>query len=194
MLSVVIATKDSEQSLLPTLAALIPGATASVVREVIIADGGSKDATNLVADSAGCRFITSDKPIGTRLRDAAAMARSTWLLFLQPGVVPDISWTTDSVRFMEETELTGATDQRAAAFRQTSSATVQSFPAELMALLRTSFGAKPRADQGLLINNRLYTSIGGHRVDVADPESDLIDRLGRKRIVLLRSGIFKANT
>jgi len=191
MLSVVIATKDSERTLLPTLAALIPGAAASVIREVIIADGGSADATSLVADSAGCRFIISDKPLGLRLRDAADTARGPWLLFLQPGVVPDSNWVADTARFMEETELIGLADARAAAFRQTPSATMRSFPAELMALLRTSFGAKPKPDQGLMIHNRLYASIGGHR-DVAEPEADLISRLGRRRIVLLRAGVIKA--
>lgn len=38
MLSVVIATHDSERALLPTLAALVAGAAAGVVREVIVAD------------------------------------------------------------------------------------------------------------------------------------------------------------
>ena len=34
MLSVVIATQESERELLPTLAALVPGASAGLVREV----------------------------------------------------------------------------------------------------------------------------------------------------------------
>ena len=50
MLSVVIATHDSERALLPTLAALVAGAAAGVVREVIIADGGSRDETCEIAD------------------------------------------------------------------------------------------------------------------------------------------------
>ena len=45
MLSVVIATENAEQRLVPTLAALVPGAMAGVVREVIVADAGSSDAT-----------------------------------------------------------------------------------------------------------------------------------------------------
>ena len=42
VLSVVIATHDSERPLLPTLAALVPGAAAGTVREVIVADAGSQ--------------------------------------------------------------------------------------------------------------------------------------------------------
>ncbi|MEA2873185.1 MAG: hypothetical protein QOH67_3161, partial [Hyphomicrobiales bacterium] len=45
MFSVIVATYDSERALVPTLAALVPGATAGIVREVIVADGGSRDET-----------------------------------------------------------------------------------------------------------------------------------------------------
>ena len=54
MLSVVIATQDSERALLPTLAALVAGAAAGLVREVIVADASSRDATVAIADEAGC--------------------------------------------------------------------------------------------------------------------------------------------
>src|SRR5207244_2986253 len=57
MLSVVIATHNSERSLLPTLAALVQGAAAGIVREVIVADAGSRDATAAIADGAGCRLL-----------------------------------------------------------------------------------------------------------------------------------------
>jgi hypothetical protein len=88
MFSIVIATHDSERALVPTLAALVPGATAGVVREVIVADGGSQDKTEEVADIAGCRFFVSTASVGTRLKTAAQQARGDWLMFLQPGAVP----------------------------------------------------------------------------------------------------------
>src|SRR6266436_4452549 len=59
MLSVVIATHNSERALLPTLAALVSGAAAGFVREVIVADAGSRDATTAIADGAGCRVLVS---------------------------------------------------------------------------------------------------------------------------------------
>ena len=70
--SVVIATHDSERALVATLAALVPGATAGIVREVIVADGGSRDDTEQVADIAGCVFLASKEPLGARLNAAAA--------------------------------------------------------------------------------------------------------------------------
>ena len=76
MLSVVIATHDSERALLPTLAALVAGAAAGVVREVIIADAGSRDATAAIADGAGCRVLISSARAerGSRPRPTRARA------------------------------------------------------------------------------------------------------------------------
>ena len=45
MLSAIISTHESERALVPTLAALVPGATAGLLGEVIVADAGSYDAT-----------------------------------------------------------------------------------------------------------------------------------------------------
>jgi glycosyltransferase involved in cell wall biosynthesis len=79
MLSVVIATKDSERALVPTLAALIPGVTAGLVREVIVCDAGSRDATAEVADAAGCQIVVSNGSAGVRLK-AAAFRRAPAML------------------------------------------------------------------------------------------------------------------
>ena len=64
MLSAIISTHESERALVPTLAALVPGATAGLLGEVIVADAGSRDATAEVADIAGCRFMASSEPLG----------------------------------------------------------------------------------------------------------------------------------
>ena len=64
MLSVVIATKDSERALVRTLSALVPGASAGMVREVIVVDDQSRDDTREVADIAGCQVMASAAPLG----------------------------------------------------------------------------------------------------------------------------------
>src|SRR3954465_5152769 len=102
MLSVIIATSESERPLVRTLAVLVPGAVAGLVREVIVADGGSTDGTATVADVAGCQFFASTEPLGARLSTAAAMARAEWLLFLRPGSVPGSRWIDEVQRFMQE--------------------------------------------------------------------------------------------
>src|SRR6202142_570132 len=103
MLSAIIATHQSEPALGPTLAALVPGATAGLLGEVIVADAGSTDATAAVADIAGCRFMASGEPLGARLRAAAASTRAPWLMFLRGGCVPGPDWVEAAERFIEAT-------------------------------------------------------------------------------------------
>jgi len=183
MLSVVIATQDSERALLPTLAALVAGAVAGFVREVIVADASSRDATVAIADEAGCRVLDLTLPRGTRLKTAAGMARASWLLFLQPDTVLEASWVEETKRFIEEVELRKG-PLNAGVFRP---GPLGSAAREMLALLRAALGAWPDPSQGLVIAKSLYDALGGHR-DVPAPERDLLRRLGRKRLVWLRTG------
>lgn len=191
MLSVVIATQDSERALLPTLAALVAGAVNGVVREVIVADAGSQDASAAIAEGAGCRVLISDAPRGARLKAATAVAHSPWLLFLQPGTVPDATWIDEVRRFVEEAELRGCAASYAAVFRA-GSATFRPTLIEAITLLRAALGARPNPSQGLLIAKTLYDACGGHR-ELDEPERDLLRRLGRRRLVLLRAGAMLAS-
>jgi glycosyltransferase involved in cell wall biosynthesis len=186
----VIATQDSERTLLPTLVALVPGALAGLVREVIVADADSRDATAEIADGAGCRVLASNGTRGARLKAGADAARAPWLLFLQPGVVPDATWIDETKRFVEESELRGQADACAAVFRR-ASATYRPVLVEALDLLWAALGARPKASQGLLIAKILYDSIGGHR-ELEEPERELIARLGHRRIVLLRTNTLEA--
>jgi glycosyl transferase family 2 len=190
MLSVVIATHNSERSLLPTLAALVQGAAAGIVREVIVADAGSRDATAAIADGAGCRVLVSAQGRGARLKTAADAARASWLLFLRPGVVLDATWVDETRRFVEQAELQGCAGIHAAVFR------VSAFRPgllEALALLGTALGAKPDASQGLVIAKARYAALGGHR-DVEEPERDLRRRLRRRHLMLLRTGAIVAGS
>jgi glycosyltransferase involved in cell wall biosynthesis len=190
MLSVVIATQDSERALLPTLAALVAGAVAGVVREVIVADAGSRDGSATIAEGAGCRVMTSGGTRGARLKAAAAIARSPWLMFLRPGTVPDATWIDETRRFVEEAELRGCAASYAAVYRAGSS-TFRPTLIEAIALLRAALGARPNPSQGLVIAKTLYDACGGHR-ELEETERDLIRRLGRRRLVLLRAGAIVA--
>jgi len=185
MLSVVIATHESERELVRTLAALVPGATNGLVREVIVTDGGSADGTIQAADFAGCRVFASKDRLGPRLRQAAAAARAAWLLFLRPGTVLDVTWIDEAASFIGN-DPAGA-GLRAAVFRPRPGSEIhRPLLVEAVSLLFLALGRRARPRQGLLISKSLYQSLGGHRDD-ADPESDLLRRLGR-RIVMLRSG------
>jgi glycosyltransferase involved in cell wall biosynthesis len=194
MLSVIIPTLDCERSLVPTLATLVPGAAVGTVRDVIVADGGSRDATLEVADIAGCEIMTSRAPLAARLREATAKARASWVMFLKPGVVLDATWVDEVDRFVQQAEARGVIDAPAAAFRAVAA---QGFARPLLAeawsSLRLALGGRIAPEQGLIIPKVLYERLGRHR-DVQDPEADLLARLGRRRIVLLRSRAWASNS
>jgi glycosyltransferase involved in cell wall biosynthesis len=187
MLSVVIPTHESERLLVPTLAALVPGAMSGLVSEVVVIDAGSKDDTEEVADIAGCRFMRADGALAARLKAGAISTRTPWLMFLRPGCVPETGWMAACERFMEATsQLDDA--GRAAVFRPPGAADLMR-PAvsEVMALLRVMFGGGARPEQGLLIARRFYDALGGHP-DSADPEAAMLRKLGRRRIAMLSAG------
>jgi len=154
------------------------------VREVIVADAGSRDATAAIADGAGCRVLVSAQERGARLKAAAEVARAPWLLFLSPGVVLDATWVDETRRFIEEAELGGCAGTHAAVFRASA---FRPALLEALALLRAALGAKPDASQGLIIAKTRYAALGGHR-DVEEPERDLQRRLRRRHLVLLHTG------
>jgi glycosyltransferase involved in cell wall biosynthesis len=184
MLSVIIATRDSERALVPTLAALVAGAAAGLITEVLIADAGSGDGTAAVADAAGCNFLRVEGSLGGRLKAAAGAARAPWLLFLRPGMILDSPWTAEVAGFVQQTR----EGFRAAVFRR--AAPTQSGLGEALSLLSAALGARPRPEQGLVIAKAFYQQIGGHSEHAADPEADLLRRIGRRRLVTLSTAAF----
>ncbi len=80
MFSVLIETRNDEETLSLTLASLIGGVIEGVVREVIVCDRGSTDHTAKVAEHAGCSWIANGG-IAAGIRQA----RGEWLLLLEPG-------------------------------------------------------------------------------------------------------------
>jgi hypothetical protein len=192
MLSVVIATNESERTLVPTLAALVPGATAGLVREVIIADPGSRDATSEVADIAGCALLVSDAPLAERLARAAETARGPWLLFLEAGAVLQAGWIEETSRFLEEASLAGQADAVAAVFRAVSPSLVRQSPLrEAFTLLMQAAGLQRRASHGLLIGQALFRQLRRGEA-AAERQADVIGQvvrsLGRRRVVTLQCG------
>lgn len=79
MISVVIPTLDEARRLAPLLAALADEPTP---HEVIVADGGSSDATRAVARAAGAAVVVTPPGRGRQLRAGAEWATGDALLFL----------------------------------------------------------------------------------------------------------------
>jgi hypothetical protein len=89
MISVIFVTRDEEEGLLRSLAALTPFALEGLVSDVVVADLGSRDATLEIADAAGCAVVEDCPDPGSAIRRAAERARKDWLLRLAPGDIVD---------------------------------------------------------------------------------------------------------
>lgn len=187
MISVIIPTLNARAELPKCLAALVPAALEGVIREVIIADGGSTDATARIADEAGANFITADKGRGAQLAAGAAQAKSRWLLFLHADTVLQPGWEEEAVNFIRDVEC-GERKESAAVFRFALDDN-GIWPALLQwaVRLRCRILALPYGDQGLLISRSLYDKIGGYRHMALMEDVDMASRLGRARIDYLKA-------
>lgn len=180
MISVVIPTLNAERHLAATLAALVPASVHGLIREVIIADGGSSDATVAIAEAAGARSVAAGRGRGTQLRAGAAAARGDWLLFLHADTRLEAGFE-DAVR-----TFIARSPGKAAAFRFTLDD--PSLSARLLqwaVRFRCRVLRLPYGDQGLLIAADLYRALGGYRDMPLMEDVDLVRRIGRRRLEML---------
>ena len=100
MISVIIPTLNDERRLTAALAPLVPAAMEGLVRELIVVDGGSDDATFEIADDAGAKFIRSSGEASARVAEGMKAAKGPWLLVLDPGVRLDHGWEQAALKHM----------------------------------------------------------------------------------------------
>jgi hypothetical protein len=189
MLSVIVSTRDDERGTLATLAALVPGATAGLVADVLMIDASDNPAMRHIADAAGCELLVctpDESEAGNGLLLAAQRTRSPWLLFLQAGAVLQQGWIEETTAFIESSADTRRA--RGAVFRYARSHYAnRPRPGIARALWRWLPGNSP--DKGLLISRSHYERVGGHPSQARRPEAKLLARLGRRSRVTLQSRI-----
>lgn len=179
MLSIVVPTLDAAAGLDRALRTVAPGAD-----ELIVADGGSTDATAAIAARWNARLIAAPRGRGLQLAAGAAAARGDWLLFLHADTVLSADWNAATRAFIADP----ANLARAAAFRfalDDDSARARRLEA-MVAWRCRSFGL-PYGDQGLLLSRALYDKVGGYRPLPLMEDVDLVRRIGRRSIVLLEA-------
>lgn len=171
MLSVVIPTLNSSDTLAACLAAL-PEAD-----EIVVADGGSSDATAAIAERSGARVICTGRGRGAQLGSGALAARGDWLLFLHADTILECGWR-------EATDLHVASAAgRAAHLRfRLRADNWQARLVEAGVALRAGLLKLPYGDQGLLISRALYEEVGGYRSLPLMEDVDLVRRIGRARL------------
>jgi len=187
MISVIIPTLNAEATLTGTLGALVPAAVAGLVREVLVVDGGSSDRTAVIVEDAGANLVRASRGRGHQLKSGAARARFPWLLFLHADTALASGWEHEASAFMravDRQEMPAA----AAAFRfALDDKGARPRVLERLVALRCATLRVPYGDQGLLMPKRLYEEIGGYRPLALMEDVDLVRRLGRGRVVLLRT-------
>jgi len=189
MLSVIVPTDGTEGPAVATLAALVPGAAAGVVREVVLVDRGETGAIERVADVAGGRVLAFGGSRAAALAAGAREARAPWLMFLHAGAVLDPGWIEETTQFVRRVSESG--HPRAGVFRYARSPYSETAFSDALKLLARKI-AGPWADQGLLIARDHYERLGGHAPDARRSEARLLRRLGRSSLTLLRSRIVVA--
>jgi hypothetical protein len=189
MLSVIIPTEGVEQPAVATLAALVPGAAAGVVREVLLVDRAGNGVIERVADVAGCRFLPVEGTRAAALAAGARQARSSWLMFLHAGAVLDHGWSEETAQFIQRVSI--GDHPRAGIFRYARSPYTDSRLTDGLKLLARTVGG-PSVDQGLLIARDHYERLGGYAPDARRSEARLLRQLGRSSRTLLRSRIMVA--
>jgi rSAM/selenodomain-associated transferase 2 len=187
MISVIIPTLNAERTLAPTLAALVPAVVEGIVQEAIVVDGGSTDETRVIAEAAGTVLIEAPRGRGSQLEAGASQARGDWLLFLHADTVLEPDWAEEAQSFMERVE-SGRRDQAAACFRfALDDDGLMPRLVEWLVGSRCYLLALPYGDQGLLISRNLYNRLGGFRPLPLMEDVDLVRRLKRRELVMLKS-------
>ncbi len=189
MLSVIIPTEGAEQPTVATLAALVPGAAAGLIREVLLVDRAGNGVIERVADVAGCRFLPFEGSHAAALAAGARQARSPWLMFLHAGAVLDSGWIDETSQFIQR--ISDSDRPRAGIFRYARSPYAEPRLSDGFKFVARMI-AGPSADQGLLIARDHYDRLGGYLPDARRSEARLLRQLGRSSRTLLRSRIIVA--
>jgi len=177
--------------IIPTLNAAeeLPGAIGAIggnplLREIIIADGGSDDATVAVAESRGARTVAAPHGRGPLLAAGAAAASGEWLMFLHADCRLAPGWASAVALFL-------ATPGAAEGAGYFAFALDDPRPAarrlEHLVAWRCRLLGLPFGDQGLVLSRGLYDAVGGFAGIPLMEDVDLVRRIGRARLQPLRA-------
>lgn len=151
--SVVIPTLEAGAELPHALAALMEG-VGGVLRELVVSDGGSRDATVEIARAVGARVVTGPPGRGGQIRRGIAAASGPWLLVLHADTRLGAGWC-EAVRAHIDA------GGEAAWFRlRFRAGGVPPRLVERWVGLRSRMDL-PYGDQGLLLPRSLHDAVGG---------------------------------
>lgn len=168
-LSVVVPARN-EAARLPALLAALHGAP-ELVAEVLVVDGGSRDASRTITQLAGARLLRCSGGRGAQIALGVAAATGRWLLLLHGDAVLPRGWAAAVGRAMQR-------EQGAWYFEL---AIADPHPGlrlvEQAVALRSRWRQLPYGDQGLLLPAALLERCGGVKPLPLMEDLELIQRL-----------------
>ncbi len=174
--SVIVPTLNEEAGLPACLGALFEGVSAGVIRELIVVDAGSQDATMEIAEEAGAEVVPCAPSRGGQLRAGAVKAQGEWLLFVHADTVLPEGWSASVEAHLAQNERAGyfglSFDKGQFAGRLVAG----------WANLRSRVFGLPYGDQALLISRHLYEDLGGFPDIPLMEDVALARALGRTRL------------
>jgi rSAM/selenodomain-associated transferase 2 len=180
-LSIVIPTLNAAAMLPAAIVQFDAAKARGLVAEIIVGDGGSRDDSVALAQTAGANVVRGPPGRGQQLALGAAAAQGDWLLFIHADTCLDPGWETAVTTF-----IAAKGEDHAAAF---AFALDDDAPAarrlERIVGWRCRRLALPYGDQGLLISRKLYDRLGGFSPVPLMEDVDLVRRIGRRRLSIL---------
>ena len=157
---------------------------------IVVADGGSTDATVTVAKRHEARIVSAEPGRGVQLSAGAGAAisdlQAEWLFFLHADSIPDPGWQETLAAFIRKPEnIACAAYGRFELDHDTPAAR----RLEAMVAWRCRWLGLPYGDQGLLIHGDLYLSVGGFTPMDLMEDVSIVRRIGRHRLIGLPTGI-----
>lgn len=147
----------------------------AVPHDVVVADGGSHDATLSVARAAGARAVAAPRGRGLQLNAGAAAVECDWLCFLHADVrMPQ------AARAELERAVADCAVQAAVWGLRIDAGGFWPRFMELGNSLRDRVGGLPYGDQGLLVRRELFAGVGGFPPFPIMEDVALIRLLGRR--------------
>ena len=155
-----------------------------LVCEVIVVDGGSTDATRLMAMDANATVVDAPRGRGKQLATGAVQAKGDWLLFLHADTRLGETWPQQVRAFIEN-----PANARRGAYFTFELADVRKSARwyEAMVSLRCRTFNLPYGNQGLLLSTGFYNSLGGFKPVMRMEDVDMVRRIGSKRLVMLKA-------
>ena len=153
-ISIVIPTLNSETDLYETLGSLFEGVENNLIRELIIADGGSTDKTKSIAYEVGAVLIEGPCSRGLQISSGVDKSRGDWILILHADTSLSLDW---SVNLLQKI------DRKFAYYFKLKFESKSPFARilEYWVQIRSKFLGLPYGDQGLLIHRDLLNTLGG---------------------------------